>query len=116
MSDREHDEMKRRQWVHGLPAKHREYVLGLEAAEAALEHCRTQAGPDSCADLLVRATEAEARVAELEGLLRDAASDGCLEIGGSQTHSACEPSGYPLEDWCLNCRIRAALTPGEDGT
>ncbi len=35
MADRERDEMKRRQWVHGLPKKHRDYVLGLEASAQA---------------------------------------------------------------------------------
>ena len=35
MADRERDEMKRRQWVHGLPKKHRDYVLALEHASTA---------------------------------------------------------------------------------
>lgn len=42
-----------------------------------LDHCRDQAGPDSCADMAARAVVAEGRVAELEKTLRLISNEKC---------------------------------------
>lgn len=52
-----------------------------------------------------------ARLSRIEKVVRAEIENGCSEVGGSRTHSVCEPSGYPREDWCTACRLRVALQP-----
>lgn len=80
-----------REWQHGK-------ILTLVKD---LKHLREQAGPDSCADQVVRRIEAEKRAEEAERLYASVANPKCLDDACGHLWREHEASGEDCEEPCL---------------